>query len=161
MSKIHGMSHTPIHDRWSRMHQRCENPKHEHYVDYGGRGIKVCPEWCGTAGFIRFMEWANANGFRKDLTIDRIDVDKDYSPDNCRWITQKEQALNTRRNRRFTVNGETLTIKELSEKYNVPYWRIINRLKCNWPIEEALEIIPHHDKRKDIKRDKDGKFCSK
>lgn len=160
VNRVHGMSHTRLHGIWSRMHQRCENPNSDNYKWYGAEGKCVCPDWCGTQGFINFMEWSLANGYADNLTIDRIDGSKDYSPDNCRWITQKEQALNTRQNRRFTVNGETLTVKELSEKYTVPYWKIKNRLKWNWPIEEALEIIPHHDRRKDIKRDKDGKFYS-
>ena len=157
VNKVHGMSHTNIHNRWSRMHYRCENPKCEHYADYGGRGIKVCPEWCGTEGFIRFMEWSYANGFREELTIDRIDYDKDYSPDNCRWITQREQTLNTRRNVRFVVNGEDLTLVELCEKYSVPYKRAYCRLRIGWSIEEALEIKKHYSKRK---RGKDGRFCT-
>ena len=159
VNRVHGMSHTRIHSIWIRMHQRCENPKNDKYKWYGAEGKTVCPEWHGTEGFVRFMEWSYANGYADDLTIDRINGDKGYSPDNCRWITQKEQALNTRRNRRFTVNGENLTVKELAEKYGISEGKVRSRIRWNWSIEEALEIVPHHDRRKDVKR-VNGRFCS-
>lgn len=159
VNRVHGMSHTRLHGIWNKMHQRCENPNDDKYKWYGAEGKSVCPEWCGTEGFVRFMEWSYENGYADDLTIDRIDGDKGYSPDNCRWVTQKEQALNTRRNRRFVVNGENLTVKELAEKYGVSEGKVRNRIRWNWSIEEALEIVPHHDRRKDVKR-VNGRFCS-
>jgi hypothetical protein len=77
------------------MKQRCHNPKNSRYQDYGGRGITVCDEWLNS--FTSFYDWSIANGYRDDLSIDRIDNDKGYSPDNCRWATVLEQNRNKRR----------------------------------------------------------------
>lgn len=88
---------------WQSMLYRCENKKNTHYNDYGGRGIKVCKEWHNAKNF---MKWALKNGCQDDLTIDRIDVNGNYCPENCRWITQKEQTRNTRANHYILFNGE-------------------------------------------------------
>lgn len=90
----HGFSYHPIYSLWNGIIDRCYNPKDKHYKDYGGRGIKVCPEWRDSPK--QFIEWAEANGWQKDLEIDRIDNDKGYSPGNCRFATRSEQMLNSR-----------------------------------------------------------------
>lgn len=93
----HGMTNTRLHRIWNAMKQRCSNPNFKQFKDYGGRGIKVCKEWSTKHGFDVFAEWALSHGYRDDLEIDRIDNDKGYSPDNCRWVTHKENMNNTRR----------------------------------------------------------------
>lgn len=98
----HGMSYTRLHEIWRRMKQRCSNPKTKEYQHYGGRGIRVCDEW--NNDFEAFATWALNNDFqenakRGDCTIDRIDVNGNYEPSNCRWVSQKVQCNNKRNNK--------------------------------------------------------------
>lgn len=98
---IHGLSRTRINKCWRDMKQRCLNPKHKWYPEYGGRGITVCDEWMK---FMPFYEWSMQNGYSDGLTIDRIDNNKGYCPENCRWATWKQQCEHKRRPRRKNLS---------------------------------------------------------
>jgi len=111
----HGKRNTRIYNIWRSMRQRCSNPNTNRYSCYGGRGIKVCEEW---ENFSNFYEWAMRNGYEDDLTIDRIDVNGNYEPSNCKWATQKEQQRNRRNTLHITAMGITLTVAEWGEKLN-------------------------------------------
>lgn len=118
---------------------RCYNKNHHEFYNYGGRGIKICDEWLDD--FMNFYNWAMENGYQDDLTIDRIDNNKGYSPDNCRFVDKKVQQQNRRSNRYYTVNGETHCLKEWCEILSLNYQTIYRRVtKYCWPIEVALEL---------------------
>lgn len=99
----HGLSSHELYSRWHGMIERCCNPRHVAYKNYGGRGIKVCDEWKNS--FLDFYNWAMENGYKKELSIDRIDNNGNYEPNNCRWATRKEQQAN-RRNSGMADNAE-------------------------------------------------------
>ena len=112
----HGGSSTNLYTRWRGMKSRCLNPNHKHYKDYGGRGISICNEWKND--FAAFEKWALANGYRKDLSIDRIDNDKGYSPDNCRWATWHEQRTNQRHPQKKRLGATNTETQEPLKPYS-------------------------------------------
>jgi hypothetical protein len=112
----HRMSHTRLYSIWIGMKGRCYNDKNKSYKSYGGRGIKVCPEW---QTFEPFYGWAMANGYTDNLTIERKDVNGDYCPKNCCWIPLNEQTKNTTRNIFITFDGETKILKEWAKEVGV------------------------------------------
>ena len=145
LRQTHGMTKTRVYNIWKSMRQRCSIPSTSGYKYYGGRGIKVCNEW---QDFEPFYKWAISNGYADNLTIDRIDVNGNYEPSNCRWITLKEQQMNTRRNHYITFNGETKTLNEWAEQLGINHTTLLDRLRYpNWSIEEAL-TIPKGGKQK-------------
>lgn len=122
-----------------QMRKRCYNPDFKYYYNYGGRGITICDEWMGNDGIENFEQWALSHGYKKGLTIDRIDNDKGYSPDNCRWVDMKTQSNNKRNNLYLEMNGKTQTLSQWCEEYGVPYGRVEARItKMGWNLEEAL-----------------------
>lgn len=123
----HKLSGTRLYHTWTQMKMRCHNPNDNSYERYGGRGIKVCDEWRNS--FETFKTWALSNGYSDNLTIDRIDVNGNYSPDNCRWATIKEQSLNRRSNIKVPFNGTEVTLKELSELVDIHYSVLVGRYK--------------------------------
>lgn len=132
----HGLSDTRQMRIWRGIKDRCYNIKNEAYPDYGGRGIIVCNEWLND--FQTFYDWAMQNGYADNLTIDRIDVNGNYEPCNCRWATRKEQNNNTRSNRYITFNGETHTMAEWAKIKSISYGALRQRLYRGWNIEKAL-----------------------
>lgn len=135
----HGMSHFKIYRVWRSMKSRCYTKTQTMYKYYGARGIKVCDEWLDEEnGFINFYNWAMQNGYSENLTIDRIDVNGNYEPSNCRWITMKEQANNTRRNVYITYNNETHTLKEWSDLLDLNYKMVFNRYKKGFSLQEVF-----------------------
>jgi len=110
------------------MRYRCGNKNASRYKNYGGRGIKVCPEW--RKDFVVFMDWALNNGYKKGLSIDRIDNDGNYEPSNCRWATVKQQNRNARFNRHIAINGVTKSLCEWAEVAGISrktlQWRVNN-----------------------------------
>ena len=127
--KKHGLSKTRIFKIWVKMKERCEYKKSNRYVKYGGRGISVCQEW--RKNVKNFYDWAIKNGYKDDLTIDRIDVDGDYCPENCRWATYKEQARNKHTNSMFEINGEIKCLAEWCEIFGLPYKKTWENIKKN------------------------------
>lgn len=143
----HGMTDTRLHAIWKNMKERCLNRNHKNYKDYGGRGITICDEW--VESFDGFYTWSINNGYQDALTLDRIDVNGSYSPGNCRWITQKEQCNNTRRNIKVTINNEEHTLKEWCEISNLKYSTIVSRVSRGWDPVTALttpvrSVAEHH-----------------
>lgn len=129
----HGKSSHPLYERWCAMKRRCNN---KNDLSHGGRGIKVCNEWVND--FEEFYNWAINNGFDENLTLDRIDNDGNYEPNNCRWTTYETQANNCRSNKRIEYLGETHTLAEWSKLYNIDQNKVQRRLSVGWDISDAL-----------------------
>lgn len=121
----HGKRNTRVYRIWLNMKNRCFNPNYTHCKDYGGRGITVCDEW--KDDFQVFYDWAMANGYADNLSIDRINPDGNYEPSNCRWITQREQAGNKRCTPSVELDGEIHNLKEWSEITGINYSTIYSR----------------------------------
>lgn len=121
----HGLSRERLYHIWLGMLSRCENDSNSRYQSYGGRGIKVCDTWHDVE---KFRDWAINNGYKETLSIDRIDVNGNYEPSNCRWATIKEQANNKRDNIFIEFEGKKQTLKEWSEELNIPYGTLSTRV---------------------------------
>lgn len=129
----HKMSHTRIYEIWQGMKSRCSNPNDKRYNRYGGRGITICDEWKND--FSAFYDWAIKNGYKETLTIDRIDNDGNYTPENCRWATIKAQCRNRSSNIRIKIGDSTKTMIEWCELFNLDYRTINARYKRHPSIE--------------------------
>lgn len=124
----HGMTKTRIFKIWSGMKERCTNPKIDAYKNYGARGIYVCKIW--SENFESFLNWSLENGYSPKLQIDRIDNNGPYSPDNCRWVTPRQNSRNRRSNKSVIINGEKYeTIAEASERLGISSSCICNQTK--------------------------------
>ena len=140
----HGMSGTRINKIYRNMKSRCYNPNASKYYLYGGKGIKICDEWLDKeSGFINFYNWSIKNGYRDNLTIDRIDSDKNYEPSNCRWVTYKEQNSHLKNNpfycKAIEYNGESHSLSEWAKIKNISYNALLCRYERKWDIKRMLE----------------------
>jgi len=136
---IHGESNTRLYKIWKGIRKRCYNKNSVSYVYYGERGIKMCDEWYND--YSTFMEWALSHGYEDSLTIDRINVNGDYCPENCRWTTMLVQSNNSRHCHYITYNGETHTISEWARILDISRLTLSNRIiNLGWSIEEAFTI---------------------
>lgn len=138
----HGGSGEALYRVWSGMRNRCYDANRKKYPNYGGRGIKVCPEWLHDYG--AFRAWAYAHGYDPSLpgwecSIDRIDVDGDYSPVNCRWVSMAEQAKNKRNAVRLNYRGRVIGTEEAERIGGIAYTTIRSRIKRGWSVERAIE----------------------
>lgn len=121
-----------LYQTWGNMRSRCNNPQNKRYAQYGGRGISICPEW---DDYAVFRNWAISAGYRDDLTIDRVDVDGNYCPENCRWATTEEQMNNMTKNRYLSYQGKTMTMSEWAKELGISYGAINHRIQRGWSME--------------------------
>lgn len=127
-----------LYRTWQNMKSRCNNPSNPGYKNYGGRGIQVCDEWVNS--YAKFKEWAMSNGYADNLTIERIDVDGGYYPDNCTWIPRSEQSKNVRSRTHVYVQleGKRVNTTALAKRYGIPVDRLWSRLRNGWDLDRAL-----------------------
>lgn len=131
----HGMRHTRIYNIWTKMKDRCYNPRSTNYRYYGSHGVSICDEWLD---FNKFYEWTKISGYKNDLSIDRINVFGNYEPLNCRWATAKQQNSNTTRNHMITIGMETKTIQDWADTASIHRSTILSRLQRGWTTDDAV-----------------------
>lgn len=134
----HGLSKSRLHGVWWGMIQRCE---YNHHIDnkwYSSKGIAVCDEWRNDFG--AFYKWANRNGYKEGMSLDRIDNSRGYSPSNCRFVSAKKQARNRSTNLTYTYNGETKCLMEWAEACGIKYSTLYGRIKRGWTFERAIKL---------------------
>ena len=137
----HGYSRDRIYSVYRSMLQRCSDKKHWLYPRYGGRGISVCDEWVNDIS--AFVKWANENGYRPGVTIDRVENNDGYSPDNCRFVTKKENCNNTSKTVFLHIGGEKISLQDAAIKYDIYPSTIYQRIKkLKWTDEDAVKIKP-------------------
>ena len=130
----HGLSHKRIYRIWDAMHRRCYDKKHMVFHKYGGRGIKVCNRWHNVLNFLKDM-----GNPAEDQSLDRIDNDGNYSPENCRWADRYTQARNRSNNCMITYDGRTMTVADWADVLGIPRSTLYSRLyRLNWSVHRAL-----------------------
>lgn len=136
----HGECLSRLHSIWNNMRQRCLNPSANGYENYGGRGILVCDEW---KEYVNFRDWALSNGYADNMSIDRIDVNGNYEPSNCRWANKEEQANNTRRCKMIEWNGQTKNSSQWAKITGINRKTIVDRIdRLGWSVQDALTVPP-------------------
>lgn len=147
-----GLSNSRIYDIYNNMKQRCYNPNCKSYKYYGERGIKVCDEWKNN--FISFYDWSKNNGYENTLSIDRINVNGDYEPENCRWVSFEEQMSNKTNTTILEYNGERRTLNQWAREYGLKVCTLRTRINRGWSIDRALNEKTHSNY---CKHEKEGK----
>ncbi len=142
----HGLSKTRLYKIWVDMNRRCKSKNRSDYKYYGGKGICVCEKW--QKDYTSFANWAQNNGYSDNLTIDRIDNHKGYSPDNCRWVTRKIQASNRSTAKTISFDCQTKSLMEWSKELNINYHTIYGRLAKGWSIEKTFTTKTRQRKNK-------------
>lgn len=146
----HGDYKTRLYSIYLNMKNRCRNKSNKEWKCYVGKGIKVCDEWAND--YLKFKDWALSHGYNDNLTIDRIDNDKGYSPENCRWADRKTQDTNKSNNVKITINGVTKTLSEWSELSGINQMTLSHRLNAGWSKQDFLAPvgkIPNYQKYKE------------
>lgn len=123
---------TRLYNIWKCMRQRCNNPNNPSYPHYGGKGVRICSDW---REYASFKKWAELNGYNDSLSIDRIDVNGNYEPTNCRWADNKTQMNNTTRNRKVSYHGDLFTMAEIADIANVSYSKVQHRVERGQSLE--------------------------
>lgn len=133
----HGMSRSRLYRCWADMKCRCANPNSTNFIYYGARGISYCDDW---DRFIPFRDWALSHGYRANRELERTDVNGHYCPQNCRWVTERQQANNRRDTKIVEAFGERKSIKEWSRdrRCAVSYNGLLHRIKMGMPAESAV-----------------------
>ena len=146
--KTHGDSNERLYHIYKGMINRCLNENDKSYKYYGGRGIKLCDEWLND--YELFKKWSLDNGYNELLTIERVDINGNYEPRNCRWATRKEQANNTRKNHLLEYNGKLYTMSELSELCGINYSTLRKRINdMGWSVEKAVSKKDYRSKKEE------------
>ena len=136
-----GYYDTRLRRIYHNMKTRCTNPNYDKYQYYGGKGISVCKEWMSS--FHTFEEWAKSHGYNDNLTLERKDVNGNYSPENCCWVSIKEQANNRTSNHYIEYNGITKTLTQWCEDLGLVYGTVKQRLRSGWAVERAFNELAH------------------
>lgn len=143
----HNKSNTRLYRIYYSLKRRCYKATSKDYNNYGERGITIYDKWLGKKGFINFYNWSIENGYSDELTIDRIDVNGNYEPNNCRWVTPMINSNNKRNNVYILFNGERKTIAEWARVYGMNYSTLRRRIsKYKWSIDKALLTPVRHKK---------------
>lgn len=146
--KKHGYAHKErLYETWKNMRRRCYDPNNKRYAQYGGRGITICLEW---NDYAVFRQWAMSNGYHDDLTIDRIDVNGNYCPENCRWATLDEQMNNMTKNRMISYHGETMSMSKWAKRFGISYGTMNHRIQRGWTMER-IEATPERKPKRESK----------
>ena len=151
-----------LYNIWATMRNRCSSPHSHNYIYYGGRGIRVCEDW---NQYLNFKSWAMKNGYSDELSIDRIDANGDYCPENCKWSTPTQQARNRRNTNLLTFNGETKPLAEWAEILNINYRTLYGRINSGGFTTDEAMMLPINTRRRirndgiTVQRNNQGRFA--